>query len=67
MILVSNDEFKEMFEKGFVKQNDYAVTMKNHSKSKRHKHYVREDKYEKYLRHKANLQNKINSEKDETS
>ena len=59
MILVSNDEFKEMFEKGFVKQNDYAVTMKNHSKSKRHKHYVREDKYEKYLKWKENQDKKL--------
>lgn len=56
MTFVSNENFKEMLELGFVKQGDYATTMKNHSKSKRHKHYVREDKYMKYLKYKNNKQ-----------
>lgn len=52
MKLVSQEEFKEMMEFGFLKQGDYAQTMKHHSKAKRHKKYVREDKYAKYLKWK---------------
>ena len=50
--LVNRDEFKEMMELGFIKHGDYAQTMKHHSKAKRHKHYVREDKYDRYLKYK---------------
>jgi hypothetical protein len=39
-----------MMELGFIKKDNYATTMKQHSKSKRHKHYCQEDKYEKYLK-----------------
>ena len=52
--LVSNENFKEMLELGFIKRGDFATTMKSHSKARRHKHYIREDKYEKYLKYKAN-------------
>lgn len=54
MVLVRKDEFNEMLEKGFIKQGDFAQTMKNHSKAKRKKKYVREDKYERYLKWKQN-------------
>jgi hypothetical protein len=50
--LVSKSEFKEMMELGFIKKGNYATTMKKHSKSRRHKHYCQEDKYEKYLKWK---------------
>lgn len=50
--LVRQDEFKEMVERGFIKQGEYATTMKKHSKAKRHKHYCQEDRYEKYLKWK---------------
>ena len=53
LIFVNKENFKEMVELGFIKQGDYATTMKNHSKSKRHKHYIREDKYAKYLKYKS--------------
>ena len=58
LVLVNKDEFKEMVERGFINSDDYATTMKKHSKSKRHKHYCREDKYEKYIRWKQKQQNK---------
>jgi hypothetical protein len=51
--LVSKEIFREMMDLGFIKNGDFAQTMKNHSKSKRHKKYVREDRYEKYLKYKA--------------
>ena len=54
MVLVRKDEFNEMLERGFIKQGDFAQTMRNHSKAKRKKKYVREDKYEKYLKWKEN-------------
>ena len=60
MKFVIKQEFDEMIERGFLKQGDYATTMKQHSKAKRHKHYCREDKYEKYLRWKSK-QNKNKS------
>lgn len=41
-----------MMELGFLKQGEWTQTMKKHSKGKRHKKYVVEYKYEKYLRHK---------------
>lgn len=53
MILVSKYEFKEMVELGFINCDDYAITMRKHSKSRRHKHYCREDKYNKYLKWKS--------------
>lgn len=53
MKLINQEQFKEMRELGFIKEGDYAQTMKNHSKSRRHKKYVREDKYEKYLKYKS--------------
>lgn len=59
MIKISREEFKEMLEKGFIKQGDFAQTMKHHSKAKRHQKYVREDKYEKYLKWKANQDKKL--------
>lgn len=59
MVLVRKDEFDEMLERGFVKQGDFAQTMKNHSKAKRKKKYVREDKYEKYLKWKQNQDKKL--------
>ena len=54
MVLVRKDEFNEMLKRGFIKQGDFAQTMRNHSKAKRKKKYVREDKYEKYLKWKEN-------------
>ena len=54
MVLVRKDEFNEMLERGFIKQGDFAQTMRNHSKAKRKKKYVREAKYEKYLKWKEN-------------
>ena len=53
LILVSKYEFKEMVELGFINCDDYAITMRKHSKSRRHKHYCREDKYNKYLKWKS--------------
>ena len=53
MKLVSKEEFNEMIKLGFIKQGDFSQTMKNHSKAKRHKKYVVENKYEKYLKYKA--------------
>lgn len=52
MKLVSKEEFKEMVKLGFIKEGDYAQTMRNHSKSKRHKKYVVEYKYDRYLKYK---------------
>jgi hypothetical protein len=52
--LVSKSEFKEMMELGFIRNGNYATTMKKHSKGRRHKHYCQEDKYEKYLKWKEN-------------
>ena len=34
LVLVNKDEFKEMVERGFINYDDYATTMKKHSKSK---------------------------------
>lgn len=59
MVLVRKDEFNEMLERGFIKQGDFAQTMRNHSKAKRKKKYVREDKYEKYLKWKENQDKKL--------
>ena len=59
MVLVRKDEFNEMLERGFIKQGDFAQTMKSHSKARRHKKYVREDKYDKYLKWKANQDKKL--------
>ena len=59
MVLVRKDEFDEMLTRGFIKQGDFAQTMKNHSKAKRKKKYVREDKYEKYLKWKASQDKKL--------
>ena len=42
-----------MVELGFINCDDYAITMRKHSKSRRHKHYCREDKYNKYLKWKS--------------
>jgi hypothetical protein len=56
--LVSQEEFKEMLKLGFIKEGDFAQTMKNHSKAKRHKKYVVEYKYDRYLKYKAEQKNK---------
>lgn len=58
MKLVNKDEFNEMRELGFITKENYATTMKKHSKSRRHKHYVQEDRYEKYLKWKEKQKNK---------
>lgn len=58
MVFVDRENFKEMLDLGFIKQGDFATTMKSHSKSKRHKHYVREDKYDKYLKYKSEQKSK---------
>lgn len=52
MVQVSREEFKEMMELGFLKQGDWTQTMRHHSKGKRHKKYIVEYKYERYLKHK---------------
>ena len=52
MIFVGSEDFKDMLRLGFIKQGDFSTTMRHHSKAKRHKHYVREDKYAKYLKWK---------------
>lgn len=52
MKLVSQEEFTEMRVLGFIKDGEFAQTMKNHSKARRHKKYVREDKYCKYIKYK---------------
>jgi hypothetical protein len=57
--LVSKEDFKEMMELGFIKQGDFTQTMKNHSKSRRHKKYVVEYKHDKYLKYKANQNEKV--------
>ena len=41
-----------MMELGFLKQGDWTQTMRHHSKGKRHKKYIVEYKYERYLKHK---------------
>ena len=47
-----------MRERGFITKENYATTMKKHSKSRRHKHYVQEDRYAKYLKWKEKQKNK---------
>ena len=53
MKLVSKEEFMEMLELGFIQQGDFTQTMKSHSKARRHKKYVVENKYDRYLKYKA--------------
>lgn len=50
-----------MLELGFLKQGDWTQTMKKHSKGKRHKKYIIEYKYDKYLKWK-NAQKNRNKE-----
>lgn len=50
-----------MLELGFLKPDEWTQTMKKHSKSKRHKKYVVEYKYNKYLKWK-NAQKNRNKE-----
>lgn len=61
MVQISRDEFAEMLELGFLKQGDWTQTMKKHSKGKRHKKYIIEYKYDKYLKWK-NAQKNRNKE-----
>lgn len=54
--IVSKEEFHEMLELGFLEKGDWTQTMKHHSKGRRHKKYVAEHKYARYLKYK-NKQN----------
>lgn len=48
-----------MMDLGFIKQGDFAQTMRSHSKARRHHKYVREDKYAKYLKYKEKQNAKL--------
>jgi hypothetical protein len=63
LVKISREEFKEMMELGFLKQGEWTQTMKKHSKGKRHKKYVVEYKYDRYLKWK-NAQKKKNENKE---
>ena len=59
MKLVSKEEFKEMLDLGFIQQGDFTQTMKSHSKARRHKKYVVENKYDRNLRYKDKQNEKL--------
>jgi hypothetical protein len=62
LVKISREEFKEMLELGFLKQDEWTQTMKKHSKGKRHKKYVVEYKYDRYLKWKNAQKRKQNKE-----
>lgn len=70
MKLVTRETFAAMRSLGLIQErgrtpgySDYTKTMKKHSKARRHKYYVREDKLAAYLKIKESTPTPTGGEK----